>query len=159
MNSVTSPRAQAAIGVGSLLLGIGLIATTALMHAQAPATHQQSERFAARAAFDAGVDKSLNLLRGQEPFEITTMIMESKRRLRAPSPQERGLSFAQMKRHTRELLRTPGVESVSVFVVTRDGPQGSNMCLTWTKNGGLILRAGEHDSPAAAQDEPDRYQE
>lgn len=134
------------------MLGIGLIAGAAHINAPVPASHRESERFTSRSAFDAGVDKSLNLLRGQEPFEITAMIRESKGRFREPSPQERGLSFAQMKRHTQGLLHTRGVESVSVFVLTRDGPQGSNTCLTWTKNGGLILRAGQGDLSA---DEPD----
>lgn len=152
MNPVTSPRAQAAIGISSLLVGIGLIALASRMNPPLPATRSH-ERFTSRAAFDAGVDKSLNGLRGQEPFEISTMILESKRRFRDPSPQERGLSWAQMKRRTQELLRTPGVESVSVFVIPRDGPKGANTCLTWTKNGGLILRMGDGDSPTDESDE------
>lgn len=164
MNPVTSPRAQLLIGLGSILLAIGLIAAITVVRPEAGmsspipsmiAPHQQNVRLLSRAAFDAGVDKCLNTLRGQEPFDITTMIMESKGRFRDPSPQERGLSFADMKRHTKEWLHTPGVESVSVFVLTRGGSEdGMGARLTWTKNGGVISRVEEESSGAQAQDEP-----
>ena len=75
------------------------------------------------------------------------MIMETKMRFREPATHYAALPFAEMKARASQLLDTPNIESVSVFVITNNNGPGAR--LSWLGKGGLITYSNVPFTPQA----------
>jgi len=142
--------------IAGVSMGVAALLLVARAHFSAnsldalPAYHQEDARFSSRTKFDAAVDTCLDRFKGQDPFDVSTMVMETKMHFRQPSPHYQNLLFEEMKRRAKAELQTQGVESLAVFVITQSGP---NCRLYWSKQGGAISYANEPFGRDVAQAE------